>query len=108
MSGPEETGVAVRGGQGPPQCATLPAAPPIGDLLPHLRGVVVDRIDCTPSAVVIGARCWLAEAACPACGAWSSRVHSSYVRQVHDVPVGGRPVLIRLAMRRPIPGWPRG
>jgi len=27
-------------------------------------------------------------------------VHSSYVRQVRDLPAGGRPVLIHLAMRR--------
>ena len=27
-------------------------------------------------------------------------MHSSYVRRLHDSPVGGRPVLIRLAMRR--------
>ena len=36
----------------------------------------------------------------PACGTWSSRVHSSYARQVRDLPVGGRPVVIRLAVRR--------
>jgi hypothetical protein len=29
-----------------------------------------------------------------------SRVHGSYVRQVRDLPLGGRPVLIHLAMRR--------
>ena len=27
-------------------------------------------------------------------------MHSSYVRQVRDLPLGGRPVLIHLAMRR--------
>jgi len=47
----------------------------LGDLLPHLRGVVVEKIECTPSAVVVGARYWPAEAACPGCGTWSSRVH---------------------------------
>jgi transposase len=72
----------------------------LGDLLPHLRGVVVEKIECTPSAVVVGARYWPAGAACPACGTWSSRVHGGYVRQVRDLPLGGRPVLIDLAMRR--------
>ena len=48
----------------------------------------------------VTARYWPARAACPACGTWSSRVHSSYVRQVRDLPLGGRPVLIHLAMRR--------
>jgi len=94
----------------PPQSVTYPAPQVIagaaregaelGDLLPHLRGLVVEKLDCMPSAVVIKARCSPAGAACPACGSWSSRVHSSYLRQVHDLPVGGRPVLIHLAMRR--------
>jgi transposase len=67
---------------------------------PHLSSVIVDKIECTPSAVVFRARCWPAAAACPACGTCSSRVHSSYARQVRDLPLGGRPVLIHLAMRR--------
>jgi transposase len=61
--------------------------------------VIADEIECTPLAVVFRARCWPVDAACPACGTWSSRVHSSYVRQVRDLPLGGRPVLIHLAMR---------
>jgi zinc-finger of transposase IS204/IS1001/IS1096/IS1165 len=31
---------------------------------------------------------------------WSSRVHSGYVRRIADGPVGSRPVVIRLAVRR--------
>jgi transposase len=95
----------------PPQCVTCPASltvagglagdgAELGDLLPYLRGLIVEKIDCTLSAVVIWARCWPAQAACPACGTWSSRVHGSYVRRVRDLPLGGRPVLVRLAMRR--------
>jgi hypothetical protein len=72
----------------------------LGDLLPHLRGLIVEKVDCTLSAVVIKARCCPVTAACPACGACSARVHDSYVRQVRDLPLGGRPVLIHLAMRR--------
>lgn len=72
----------------------------VGDLLPHLRGLVVEKIDATPSAVVITARWRPPGAACPACGTWSARVHSSYMRLVRDLPIGGRPVLIRLAMCR--------
>jgi transposase len=95
----------------PPQCVIFPAAPAItggaagegaglGDLLPHLSSVIVDKIECTPSAVLFTARYWPAEAACPACGNWSSRVHSSYARQLRDLPLSGRPVLIHLGMRR--------
>ena len=61
-----------------PQSVICPASPAIAggpagagaelhDLIPHLRDLMVE-IDCTPSAVVIRARCWPAEAACPACG----------------------------------------
>ncbi len=50
--------------------------------------------------VVIEARCGSAGAACPACGTWSSRVHSGYARTVADGPAADRPVLIRLRVRR--------
>jgi len=56
--------------------------------------------------VVIQARSGSAGAACPACGAWSSRVHSGYARQLADGPAGGRPVLICLAVRRFLCGNP--
>jgi hypothetical protein len=72
----------------------------LGDLLPHLRCLVVEKIECTPAGLEVGARWRPARAACPACGTWSSRVHSGYVRRLHDSPVGGRPVVIRLGMRR--------
>ena len=101
----------VSGASLPPQSVTCPVVQSVagevahegaelGDLLPHLRGLVVEKIDCTLSAVVTRARCCPARAACPVCGAWSARVHSRYVRQVRDLPLGGRPVLIHLAMRR--------
>jgi transposase len=69
-------------------------------LFPHLRGLRVERIEPAGAGVVIEARPAAAGAACPACGAWSSRVHSGYVRRLGDGPLGGRPVVIRLAVRR--------
>ena len=39
-------------------------------------------------------------AKCPACGASSRSVHSSYVRKVADLPISGRRVTIRLLTRR--------
>jgi transposase len=69
-------------------------------LFPHLRGLRVEQIQPAGAGVVIQARSQAAGAACPACGAWSSRVHSGYVRTVQDGPAGGRPVVIRLAVRR--------
>ena len=65
-----------------------------GWLFPHLRGLRVERIEHTGDAVVIEARSRAAEAACPACGAGSSRVHGGYARMVADGAAGGRPVLI--------------
>src|SRR6266851_3588232 len=69
-------------------------------LFPHLRGLVVERIEPAGAGVVIGARSRAPGAACPACGTWSSRVHSGYARTVQDGPAGGCPVMICLAVRR--------
>jgi transposase len=69
-------------------------------LFPHLAGLYVEQVQPTAAGVVMQARSRAAGAACPACGAWSSRVHSGYVRTVADGPAGGRPVVIRLAVRR--------
>jgi hypothetical protein len=72
----------------------------LSDLLPHLRGLVVERIECPGPAVEIVARSLAAQAACRACSMPSSRVHSGYERRIQDAPAGGRPVVIRLAVRR--------
>jgi hypothetical protein len=69
-------------------------------LFPHLRGLVVERVEPAGAGVVIEAGSRAPGAACPACGAWSSRVHSGYTRTVADGPAGHGPVVIRLAVRR--------
>ncbi|MGW1365107.1 transposase family protein [Streptomyces chartreusis] len=48
----------------------------------------------------VRARTTAGQAACPACGTLSSRVHSRYVRRLADHAVGGRRVLIELRVRR--------
>jgi transposase len=56
------------------------------------------------------ARARAAEAACPGCGTVSGRVHSRYSRRLADAAIGGRRVVIRLAVRRffcPAPGCKR-
>ncbi|MEV6655387.1 transposase family protein [Streptomyces sp. NPDC051219] len=40
------------------------------------------------------------EVACPGCAVMSNRVHSRYGRRLADMPVGDRPVLIELTVRR--------
>lgn len=39
-------------------------------------------------------------ACCPLCGQASQRVHSRYLRQLTDLPCHGKPVQIRLLVRR--------
>lgn len=69
-------------------------------LFPHLRGLYVEQVQPAGTGVVMQARSRAAGAACPGCRAWSSRVHSGYVRTVADGPAGRRPVVIRLTVRR--------
>jgi DNA-directed RNA polymerase subunit N (RpoN/RPB10) len=81
--------------------AAVPGAGSLAGLLPHLDDLLVDRVTCAGvGGVVIEARCGSAGAACPACGSWSSRVHSGYARTVADGPAAGRAVLNRLRVRR--------
>src|SRR5215469_16484895 len=83
----------------PPAIADHSSAPGWGGqqlcvwLFPHLYGLLVERIGPAGAGVVIEARSRAPGAACPVCGAWSSRVHSGYVRTVADGPAGGRPVV---------------
>jgi hypothetical protein len=69
-------------------------------LFPHLAGLQVERVADAREAVVIWACCRALQARCPWCGSVSSRVHGGYARVVADSAVGGRPVLIVLAVRR--------
>jgi transposase len=68
-------------------------------LLPHLAGVAVEAAELTGS-LCLWARARADHAVCPRCGHSSGRVHSTYGRRLADAPVGGRQVLIRLAVRR--------
>ncbi|MFI8952576.1 ISL3 family transposase [Streptomyces sp. NPDC053750] len=62
--------------------------------------VRVERVWSTGGVVRIAARTRELTVACPDCGRGSTRVHSRYCRTLADVAVGGRPVLIRLSVRR--------
>ena len=63
-------------------------------------GVVFQDVRTEGAATVITARSSLVEAACPDCGAPARRVHSRYVRTLADLPLGGRPVQLRLMVWR--------
>jgi transposase len=79
---------------------SCPDAVELGILLPHLAGVIVEEVAVASGVLLVAARAGAAVAACPACGAVSSRVHSRYARRLADAPAGGRRVVIRLTVRR--------
>ena len=81
----------------------------LGVLLPHLAGTVAEKAELAGARLCIWARARADQAACPACGRFSGRVHSRYERRLADAAIGGRPVLIRLTVRRffcPAPDCP--
>ncbi|MFI9046830.1 ISL3 family transposase [Streptomyces sp. NPDC053427] len=69
-------------------------------LFPAVADVAVLSVDVSGDAVQIEARRTTAGSACPGCGRWSSRVHSSYLRFPADVPSAGRRVVLCLRVRR--------
>ncbi|MFJ8637435.1 ISL3 family transposase [Streptomyces sp. NPDC093568] len=66
----------------------------------QVEGVEIENAVLEGELVTVRARTGVQQAACPACGTLSSRVHSRYVRRLADSAVGGRPVLIELQVRR--------
>jgi transposase len=69
-------------------------------LFPAIADVAVLSVDVNIEIVRVAAQCTTADAACPGCGAWSTRVHSSYLRFLADVPSAGRSVVLQLRVRR--------
>ena len=81
----------------------------LGVLLPHLAAAVAEKAELAGARLCIWARARAEQASCPACGRFSVRVHSRYQRRLADAAIGGRPVLIRLTVRRffcPAPDCP--
>ena len=69
-------------------------------MLPHLAGVMVERVDSTGNVVRFDARRRGDDAPCPSCANFSDRVHGRYRRRVRDTPIGGRPAVVELLVRR--------
>lgn len=69
-------------------------------LFPSIADVAVLSVDVNIEMVRVDAHCTTAGAVCPGCGAWSTRVHSSYLRFPADVPSAGRTVVLQLRVRR--------
>jgi len=70
------------------------------NLLSHLAGIQIDRVQLVGAGVRIDAHPVAVSAACPVCGQRSTRVHSRYQRRLSDFSIGGREVLIRVTVRR--------
>ena len=68
-------------------------------LLPN-PGLCLDRVEITPQAVILGLRTTAPAALCPRCAQPARQVHSHYTRSAHDLPIQGRPALLRLTARR--------
>jgi transposase len=78
-------------------------------VFPHLAGMSFEQVDDEGDAVRISVRSRRGDAACPGCATVSAAVHSRYQRRLADLPVGGRPVSIVVAVRRFVwnrPRWP--
>ncbi|WP_159047733.1 ISL3 family transposase, partial [Streptomyces sp. WM6378] len=69
-------------------------------LFPKVPGLVLDRLTEMDGLVVAEVHCDVGELACPDCAAVSWRVHSRYGRHLVEMPVGGRRVVVKLAVRR--------
>src|SRR5215510_6387630 len=60
----------------------------------------LDQVQITPHAITLCLRATAQAAPCPLCALPASRVHSRYTRSALDLPLQGRPVVLRLAARR--------
>lgn len=69
-------------------------------LFPSIVDIAVQPVDGNVAIVRVDVRCTAAGASCPGCGAWSDRVHGSYLRFPADVPSAGRSVVLQLRVRR--------
>lgn len=74
-------------------------------LLPHLAGVVIERIDRISAGVRVWARVDADGSSCWICGTHARRVHSRYERTLADLPVAGQPVALCLRVRRFFCDW---
>lgn len=68
--------------------------------MPHLAGLHVEQIVIADDAMQIDLHRTSHTARCPGCCRRSHRVHSSYRRQIADLPIAGYVVVLHLRVRR--------
>ena len=69
-------------------------------LLPPGAGLIVEQSQLWDEIVHLTVRCEASGANCPVCGKWSEAFHSSYERNLADLPIAGRQAVIDLRVRR--------
>ncbi|GAX56438.1 transposase [Streptomyces olivochromogenes] len=69
-------------------------------LFPSVSGAAVVDLHTDGEVIRIEARCAPTGAACPDCGQWTARGHSSYLRFPVDLPTAGRRAQLALRVRR--------
>jgi transposase len=68
--------------------------------VPLPEGMVIGQVEITPAQLTVEVLSTQPCAPCPGCGTLSDAVHCQYQRTVHDVPCGGRKVVLRLRVRK--------
>src|SRR6266496_4642878 len=68
--------------------------------LPLPEGMVIGQVEMTQTQLTVEVISTQPCARCPGCGNPSDAVHCQYRRTVHDVPCGGRRVVLRLGVRK--------
>src|SRR5256714_5065924 len=68
--------------------------------LPLPEGLLIEQVHQSESQLTVIVISTRTSARCPECGNLSDSVHCQYQRTVHDVPCGGRSVVLRLCVRK--------
>jgi transposase len=68
--------------------------------LPLPEEMVIGQVEIAQSQLTVEVISTHSFARCPGCGSPSDHVHCQYQRTVHDVPCGGRHVVLRLSVRK--------
>src|SRR5207245_10668733 len=68
--------------------------------LPLPEGMVIGQVEIAEAQLTVEVISTQPCARCPSCGSPSDHVHCQYQRTVHDVPCGGRRVVLRLCVRK--------
>jgi transposase len=71
-----------------------------GIVFSGLSSLVIEDVTDQDGVIMVRARTTGGPAACPRCGGLTGQVHGYYVRTLADCPADGRPVVVRVRVRR--------